>query len=169
MSFLVPFDGSELAEAALLSAAEFGTVLGESVLAVTVVPSRDVDYAREKGWIDPDESFDEDLIVTRLREQIAATAPDASFEYVTVDRYAPTGAIAKRIRRIARDRSATLVFLGSENAGRMVTNISSVGRSVAADDAYDVVIVRNQGPSTVQAVREASPYRQQESGPALVD
>lgn len=35
-----------------------------------------------------------------------------------------------------------MVFVGSENAGQNLTTISSVGRSVADDEAYDVVILR---------------------------
>jgi hypothetical protein len=44
---------------------------------------------------------------------------------------------------VIRECDASLVFVGSDNAGRMVTSISSVGGSVAADTAYDVVVVRN--------------------------
>jgi len=38
MTLVVPFDGSELAEAALVRATEFGNVLEEDVLAVSVIP-----------------------------------------------------------------------------------------------------------------------------------
>ena len=46
MTFVVPFDGSALAETALVRADEFSEVLDERVVAVTVVP-RDPEYARE--------------------------------------------------------------------------------------------------------------------------
>lgn len=57
MTLVVPFDSSELAEAALVRATEFGTVFEEDVLAVSIAPKGDVDYARERGWIEGDEAF----------------------------------------------------------------------------------------------------------------
>jgi len=51
MTFVVPFDGSNLAEAALVGAVEYGTALQEDIAAVTVVPERK-GYARQKGWIE---------------------------------------------------------------------------------------------------------------------
>jgi nucleotide-binding universal stress UspA family protein len=47
MAFVVPFDGSELAEAALVRAVEYGAALDEEIAAVVVVPERK-QYAREK-------------------------------------------------------------------------------------------------------------------------
>jgi len=56
-----------------------------------------------------------------------------------------------------------MVFIGSENAGSMVTGVSSVGGAVAAEDSYDVVIVRNRMPSKVEAIRSLSPYEKPKS------
>jgi hypothetical protein len=39
-----------------------------------------------------------------------------------------------------------MVFVGSGNAGGIVSSLQSVGSSVASDDAYDVVLVRRQQP-----------------------
>mgnify|MGYP003836178145 CR=1 FL=1 len=38
MTILVPFDGSDLAEAALIRATQFGNLFDEDVLAVSVIP-----------------------------------------------------------------------------------------------------------------------------------
>ena len=54
MTFVVPFDGSKLAKAALVRAVEYSTALEEDVTAVTVIPERKR-YAREKGWIEENE------------------------------------------------------------------------------------------------------------------
>lgn len=59
-----------------------------------------------------------------------------------VDRFAPKGTIAQRIRRTAKDLAAEVVFVGSDNAGRVVGSLFTVGGSVASDAAYDVHIVR---------------------------
>lgn len=157
MTFVVPFDGSDLAAAALVRAAELAAVMDESVVAVAAVPEGNADYARERGWLGPDEPFDLESVVGSLRERVDALAPTAEFRSVTVDRYAPPGTIAGRLRRVAREEDASMVFVGSENAGSLVTSISSVGGSVAAEDAYDVVIVRNARPSKASTLRDAAP------------
>lgn len=159
MTFVVPFDGSGLSEAALVRAVEFGEVLDESILAISVIPERDVTYARERGWLESGESFDRSRIVEHLHTGVTDLAPEADFRHVTVSRYAAAGTIAGRIRRIARDIEASMVFIGSENAGRVVTAVSSVGGSIAADMDYDVVIIRNRTPARVESVREQSPFR----------
>jgi len=163
MTFVVPFDGSELAETALVRAVEFGTVLDERIVAVSVIPADNASYARENDWLDPEESFDLDTAVARLHEDVAAHAPSAEFRYDVVGRRATPGTIASRIREAARDVNASMVFVGSENAGRLVSSLSSVGDTVAADDAYDVVIVRHREPSKIEQVNDASPFRESKS------
>jgi nucleotide-binding universal stress UspA family protein len=142
MTIVVPFDGTPLSEGALRRAVEFGGALGEAVTAVTVIPEGNETYARERGWIE-DGSFDRDAVLARLRAKVETIDPDVEFDHVVVGRYAPAGTIAKRIRQRARDANAELVVIGSENAGRIVTSVSSVGGSVAADSVYDVLIVRH--------------------------
>jgi len=60
-----------------------------------------------------------------------------------VDKYAPRGRVSREVRELAVERDATVVFIGSDNAGRMVGGITSVGQNVSADDRYDVHIVRH--------------------------
>lgn len=156
MTLVVPFDGSELAEAALVRAAAFDAVFEEGVVAVSVVPNGDVEYARERGWIDDDEAFDRETVVERLATQVSDIAPNARFRHDTVGQYASSGTIAKHVREIARAEDASLVVIGSENAGHLTVSVSSVGGNVAADDAYDVLVVRNRSPSKVETVKEAS-------------
>lgn len=143
MTLLVPFDGSTLAEAALDRAVEFGGMVDESVQAVVVIPQGNVRYARKRGWIADDEPFDVDAVVSRIREQVQERAPDASLRVERVPRAANTGSIARKIRGIAREVGPSLLFVGSDNAGRLVTTLSSVGGNVASDRRYDVMIVRH--------------------------
>ncbi|QLG26816.1 universal stress protein [Halorarum halophilum] len=163
MTFLVPFDGSELAEAALVRATRFGAVLEERVPAVSVVPRGNADYARERGWIGPDEPFDVTAVVSGLHERVTELCPSADFRHEVVDRYAPAGTISRRIRRVAVDEGASMVFVGSENAGRLVTSLGSVGGTLASAGDYDVVIVRNPTPARIARLHEETDRRNSRS------
>jgi len=162
MSFVVPFDGSDLSAAALVNArnAQVGVthlppdIRRESfqqrqptVTAVAVVP-QSASYAREKGWIADGESFSPRKVVERLHEHVTTLAPNAQFEYAQTTTTA-AGAIGLKLRNKARKLDATTVFIGSKNAGRIVSPIMSVGSRVSAERDYNVFIVRNELPPTV--------------------
>lgn len=157
MTFVVPFDGTELAEAALVRAVEFGRALDEDVTAVTIVPERKR-YAREKGWIEEDEPYDVDAVVADLEARVAALAPEATFEYERIREFPPEAQIAERIERLVREHDPSVVFLGSENVGRVVTPLTSVGVHVADEQTYDVHVVRSTGPSSVEALEPHGEY-----------
>lgn len=142
MSILVPFDGSALAKSALVRATELRDVFDERVVAVSIVPSGNAAYARERDWIGPNEEYDGDSVVDGLRREVAEVAPQAGFRHQFVGRHASAGTIARKIRNIGQDADASLVVIGSDNAGSLVSSIRSVGTSVASDDAFDVFIVR---------------------------
>ena len=148
MTFVVPFDGSELAEAALVRAVEYSGPLEEDVVAVTVVPER-TRYAREKGWIDDGESYDVGAVVDRLRDQVGTLAPDAAFAYERIREFPPEDRIADHIERLMLQHDPSVVFLGSDNVGRVVTPLTSVGAHIAGEVSYDVYIVRQPTPPTV--------------------
>jgi nucleotide-binding universal stress UspA family protein len=143
MALVVPFDGSTLSKSALVRAVQFETVLEERVVVVSVIPRNNARYARERGWIGESEPFDAEAVVSHLRSEAATVAPDAEFHPVFVDRHAPRGTIAGRIRQFARDQGASMLFIGSENAGRIVSGVT-VGQSVAGDRAYDTVIISHE-------------------------
>lgn len=145
MTFLVPYDATALADAALERAADLGRLTHTPVEAMTVIPRRDREFATDRDLLEPDETYDYDLLVERFRERVDATASAASFRHVAVGRYAPSGTVANRLRSRARDDDVSVVFVGSENAGRYVSSLSSVGRAVAASTAYDVYVVRQEG------------------------
>ncbi|WP_158057809.1 universal stress protein [Halorussus halophilus] len=163
MTLVVPFDGSELAQAALVRAAEFGRAFDEDVLAVSVIPKGNAEYAQARGWLGPDEAFEMEAVVSALHERVTDLSPSSDFRHKVVDRYAPSGAISNHLRSVARDEDASMVFIGSENSGHMVTSLSSVGSGIAADDAYDVVIVRNRSPTKITELKRNSPHRNSKS------
>jgi hypothetical protein len=144
MTFMVPFDGTALARAALGRASKYSDALLEDVLAVSIVPEDDL-YAREKGWIDGDEDFEPAAIAGELQTAVADIAPEAAFDWRPTDD-AAAETITAEIAGVTSDVKPDVVFLGSDNAGRIVTPLSSVGGGVAANDAYDVHIVRHQSP-----------------------
>jgi nucleotide-binding universal stress UspA family protein len=146
MVILVPFDGSELATAALRRATEFAELTDEPLVVLSVVTD-DERFARGRGWIDGDEPYDPDAVAERLEASVREVAPDATFRRET-----PTDAgemaatpldVARTIRQVAHEIDASIVFVGSENAGRVSTPITSVGSPVSEDPGYDVHIVRH--------------------------
>jgi hypothetical protein len=102
-------------------------------------------------------------VVSSLHEQVTDLCPNADFRHEVVGKYAPAGAIAKQIRKFARRVDASMVFIGSDNAGHIVTSVSSVGESIASGDDYDVVLVRNRSPAKIKKLQAESPYRKDKS------
>ncbi len=147
MVYLVPFDGSPLAEAALARAAEFATVMGEDLLVLTVVPVDERDFAVERGWIDDIDEYDPDEIVAQLRSQVADVAPEATVRCERPEDVSSVASVTtdvvRTIRTVAQEVDATVVFIGSENAGRVSSPVTSVGAPVSEDPRYDVHIVRH--------------------------
>lgn len=150
MTFVVPFDGSAYAEAALVRAREFAPGVDETVQAVTIVPRGNVRYAREKGWLGPDDPFDVAVITDTLAERVNEITPLAEFHHETCSREVSGNVVARPIRKFARREGATTVFVGSPSAGRLTRRLSSVGERVGADAAYDVMIVRRLPDSAAQ-------------------
>lgn len=157
MTFAVPYDGSELSKVALVRAGEYGKALEEDVVAVSVIPAGS-DYALEKGWIDDRSEFDVDGVASQLMSEVTSFVPTAGFRYETLERRPPQGAVANAIRRMAHEVDAAVVFLGSDDAGQVVTPVTSVGGGVAADEEYDVHIVRSETPTDVAGLRIDSAF-----------
>lgn len=145
MTFLVPFDGSDPSRVGVRRAVELAP-RSIRVVAFSVVPRKHTEWARDRGLLEADEEYSNERVVSRLQDRAHDVDDDVVFQHTTVDRYAPTGTISHEIRSFARDVDAKMVFVGSEQAGSIVSTLQSVGSSVASDDAYDVVLVRRQEP-----------------------
>jgi nucleotide-binding universal stress UspA family protein len=146
MVLLAPYDGSDLSAAAVERATQFGELVDEDVVVLVVVPP-DEEFARGRGWIDETESFDPETVGDRLADRAGGVAPDAT---VRVEHTEDTSSLAsttmdisRRIRQVAHELDASIVFVGSENAGRVTTPVTSVGSPVSEDPGYDVHIVRH--------------------------
>lgn len=146
MTLLAPYDGSGLSREALRRASEFAEYTGEDVLALTVIPD-DPTYAVERGWIEDADAFDRESIAGRMEAEVRAIDPDAEFRVEIPEAVSSmadlTMDVVRTIREVADDVDAAIVFVGSENAGRVSTPVCSVGAPVSEDPQYDVHIVRH--------------------------
>lgn len=148
MTLLVPYDGSELSEAALGRATQFGEAFDQEVVVLAVVPT-DEEYVRERGLVDEGEAYDPELFALELRDEAEKIAPEATFRSERAtdpedEPYASTTMnIVRTIRQVAGELDAEIVFLGSENAASVSQPLSSVGAPVSNDPRYDVHIVRH--------------------------
>jgi len=146
VTLLVPFDGSALAEAALRRAREFATYRDEEVVALTVVPD-DESFATERGWIEPGEPYDPDAVCTAFELRVKEIDEDVTFrcERPTPGEH-PTAStiddVTHTIRTVAGELDVSIIFIGSENAGRVSTPVTSVGSPLSTDAKYDVHIIR---------------------------
>lgn len=143
MTIVVAFDGSELSRSALQRACDIQELDGEELVVVTAIPNNNTTYSREHGWIESGEEFDKDLIKSNLEKEVNEICQSATFNPIIIGRYANEGVLANKIRKVSKTADATMVVLGSDNAGRLVTSLSSVGGGIATDTAYDVLIVRS--------------------------
>lgn len=141
MTYLVAFDGTDRSETALSRAVEFADSADERLVVVSVLPT-DEDLAAEYGLVEGD-TYDPVDAAQRLRTRVENIAADAEFRTESVDAYAGKGRIATEIREVARELDADVVFVGSDNAGRVVQPVTSVGGAVASGTDYDVFIVRS--------------------------
>jgi len=150
MTFVVPLMDRSLRKPLSSGAVEYGTALDEGIAAVVVVPERKR-YAREKGWIGENEQYDVE-VVAGLREQVRTLAPSSAFEFERLREFPPETELADHIERLIRNHGPSVVFLGSDNVGRVVTPLTSVGVHVAAEESYDVFIVRHPAPPTLETL-----------------
>jgi nucleotide-binding universal stress UspA family protein len=147
MTLLVPFDDSPLSRAALKRASEFAAFMDTEVVALTVVPD-DTDYAAAHGWLTEQTPSTVEAIAARLEEKVREVAPNARFRYETLDGEddpvaTTTLDVVRKIRQVAGEEDAEILFVGSENAGRVASPLSSVGSPLSEDAAYDIHIVRH--------------------------
>jgi nucleotide-binding universal stress UspA family protein len=142
MVFLVPFDGSAVSEAALARAVEHGTALGEDILAVSLVPTG-WEYAERRRWIEPDEEFAAETASTDLRRKIAEATDDAERTFDEPGAQSPEDGISNRVRRIAREVDASVLFVGADVTGEDA--LRTPFGEVAVHDEYDLYVVRTAG------------------------
>jgi len=136
MAFLVPFDGSALADAALDRAVTYAQAMHEDVVAVSYIPTG-ADYAERRRRVDPDEDFAAETAASDLRRKIEEATDDAELRYDDPSAFS-TDELSADIQRTARDVNATVVFLAGDGGEDLVVPLSELSEA----DAYDVHVVR---------------------------
>jgi len=136
MVFLVPFDGSPLAETALDRAVNYAAALDTDVIAVSLVPTGS-EYALRRKRVDPHEDFAAETAASDLRRKIEEATDEAELNYEDVSAYS-SNELSDTVRQVARDVDASVVFIGSADTDDVVISISEP----ADEDAYDIHIVR---------------------------
>ena len=147
MTVLAPFDGSELAKTALQRAETFAASRGETVVALTVFPD-DPAFAVERGWVDAENDYQPETLCERFEGEVAAISSEATFRCEQPDdshvlTATATDDITRTIRQVAAELDVSVIFIGTENAGRISTPVTSVGSPLSKDPQYDVHIVRH--------------------------
>ena len=145
MTILAPYDGSALSRTAVSRATEFADYRDEEALVLTVIPD-DESFALQRGWVDEDGHYDPGAVEARFRTEVESIAPGATFRTEQPDSPPPAAAtrdtVARTIRTVAAEVDASILFIGSDNAGRVSTPADSVGSPISTDADYDVHIVR---------------------------
>jgi nucleotide-binding universal stress UspA family protein len=144
MTVMVAFDGSGLSVAALRRGVNIGDAFDSHVVVVSVVPE-DPLYAADQGWVDDAATYDPEGRAESFALQVDAIAPDAEFVLVPLGDDVVPRDVANELRSTAYDIDADMLVLGSEDAGRVVAPVSSVGDTVVSSTRYDVHIVRDIG------------------------
>ncbi|MFD1643104.1 universal stress protein [Halohasta litorea] len=147
MTVLTPFDGSELAKTALKRAETFADSRDEESVALTVFPD-DAGFAVERGWVPSEAAYDPKALCQQFEQQVEEISPATSFrceqpadsEVLTAT---ATDDITRTIREVAAELDVSVIFIGTENAGRISTPVTSVGSPLSKDPQYDVHIVRH--------------------------
>ena len=147
MTVLTPFDGSKLAKTALKRAETFADSRNEESVALTVFPD-DAAFAVERGWVPSEAAYDPEALCQQFEQQVAEISPATTFRYEQpaeseVLTATATDDITRTIREVAAELDVSVIFIGTENAGRISTPVTSVGSPLSKDPQYDVHIVRH--------------------------
>lgn len=140
MVFLVPYDGSAVAEAALDRAVEHGEAFDEDVLAVSLVPTGTA-YAERRKWIEPQEDFALESARAELQRKIEEATDDAERNFTESTATGMQNGVAKRIRQVALEVDAKILFVGVSN-GTDDDSLETPFGTVSPEGEYDVHIVR---------------------------
>ncbi|WP_336325963.1 universal stress protein [Halovenus sp. HT40] len=141
MVFLVPYDGSRVARAALDRAVEHAEALDEQVIAVSFVPTGS-EYAQRRKWIEPSEDFAADTAHQQLQQKIEETTDSAERTFEETGASGVHDGLAERIRQVADDVEASILFVGT-NDGDDEDDVTTPFGPIAPNGKYDVHLVRS--------------------------
>lgn len=137
MVFLVPYDGSSPARAALERAVEYGAALDRDVVAVSYIPTGN-SYAERRQWVDLDDEFPLESVTQDLERKIEEATDDTELQYTDVSAHSPSGGFSAEVHQTAADVDAAVLFVGSDDDEDVVVPVGE-----ETDEEYDVYIVRS--------------------------
>lgn len=141
MAFLVPYDGSRVAQAALDRAVTHGEALGEKVVAVSFVPTGS-EYVQRRKWIEPEDDFAVNSARESLQRKIEETIDDSERTFEESGASAPHDGVTEDIRQVANEVEASVLFVGtSEDSDE--DQLETPFGTVAPNGDYDVHLVRS--------------------------
>lgn len=141
MVFLVPYDGSQVANAALDRAVEHGKALDEQVVAVSFVPTGS-EYALRRTWIEPGEDFAVDMARKEISRKIEETTDSAERTFSENSAVQLHNGVTEEIRRVANDVEASVLFVGTDDEDEEDDLHTPFG-SISPNGEYDVHLVRS--------------------------
>ena len=141
MVFLVPYDGSPVARAALNRAVTHGEALDEEVVAVSFVPTGS-EYAQRRKWIEPTDDFAAETARQTLQRKIDETTDDAERPFSEPGASAPHNGVSDRIRQVAADVDASVLYVGTTGDDDSADLQTPFG-SISPEGEYDVHLVRS--------------------------
>lgn len=145
---VVPHDGTEMSDAALDTAVEFGRALGSEIVVVHIVDSRFVPPSATLGFISDRTSLEgaKDQLVKILKQgaeqMLKPRLAKVEKAGIKVDFVLGVGSPADEIVKIARSVRATLIVIGSRQLTGPIKAIGSVARKVSETAHCPVMIVR---------------------------
>jgi nucleotide-binding universal stress UspA family protein len=139
MVFVVPYDRSPVAEAALRRAVEHGRAFDRDVLAVSYVPTG-AEFAERRKWIEPADDFAIEGASAALKRKIEEATDETELVYRDATAGSPADGIGEAVRETATDVDASVVFVGIANgsADALETRFGSISTTAS----YDVHLVR---------------------------
>ncbi len=140
MVFLVPYDGSRIARAALGRAVTHGQALEEDVVAVSFVPTG-AEYAERRRWIEPMEEFAVETALSDLERKIEESTDDSERPFSEPGASAPHNGLADHIKQVAADVDASVLYIGASEKGD--DGLMTPFGPIAAEGEYDIHLVRS--------------------------
>jgi nucleotide-binding universal stress UspA family protein len=141
MVFLVPYDGSRVAQAALDCAVRHGEALDEQVVAVSFVPTGS-EYAQRRKWIEPADDFAVDTAREELERKIQETVDDSERPYAEPGASAPHNGVTADLRQVADEVGASVLFVGTEETANGDELTTPFG-PIVSDGDYDIHLVQS--------------------------
>jgi nucleotide-binding universal stress UspA family protein len=147
MSYLVAFDDNPLSRGALRKAVEYAEPTHQEVIVITIIPQSNVQYYRDKRWIDKRTERKQtaelteataEAISRNLRGRVNRIAPNARFEPIISNiTQVTTRGIANQLRQAIRDYDPSDVFIGARDARAIVSALLD-----SSDTKYHLHMIR---------------------------